>query len=80
MTLYKKDDCCLCDEALKDLRLLQQEYPFDLKLVNIQSDPSLFEKFKFDIPVVAINGRVRLKHRILPKLMAHYLKGSSGSR
>jgi len=77
VTLYKKDDCCLCEDALRELRSLQQTYPFDLELVDIQTDPSLFEKFKSDIPVVAINGRIRLKHKILPKLMVHYLEGVS---
>jgi hypothetical protein len=37
---------------------------FTVEEVNIDSDPELYERYRYDIPVVAINGVERFMHRV----------------
>ncbi|MCL6642346.1 MAG: glutaredoxin family protein [Candidatus Bipolaricaulota bacterium] len=64
ITLYTKPDCHLCHEAERILRALQQETPFELVLTDITQDPQLFERYHYDIPVVALDGVELCHHRV----------------
>jgi hypothetical protein len=37
---------------------------FVLEEVNIDNDPSLYEQYKYDIPVIFINSIKAFKHRV----------------
>jgi hypothetical protein len=37
---------------------------FTVEEVNIDTDPALYDRYKYDIPVVAINGVERFMHRV----------------
>jgi len=63
-TLYSKADCSLCDKAKDALAQFRRECVFDLIVSDIAADPVLFEKYKYDIPVLAINGTDVAKHFI----------------
>ena len=54
VTLYSKEDCELCDQAKADLESLQSEIPHQLIEIDIQADPTLFERFGQQIPVVEV--------------------------
>jgi hypothetical protein len=58
--LYSKQDCHLCEEAAAILRRLQSEMLLDWRTVDITSDESLFERFKYRIPVIEVEGGVTL--------------------
>ena len=62
--IYSKPDCPLCDEAKHVLRKVQERVPFELIETNIEADPTLFERYKYDIPVVFIGGAKAFKHRV----------------
>lgn len=64
--IYSKPDCSLCDEAKKVLLALQQRVPFELVEVNVEEDPQLFQRYRYDIPVVFIDGQKAFKHRLSP--------------
>ncbi|HEV2175921.1 MAG TPA: glutaredoxin family protein [Terriglobia bacterium] len=55
--IYSKPGCHLCEDAAAQLQKLQQAHRFELREVNILSDPATFEKFKYEIPVVFIDGQ-----------------------
>jgi len=40
---------------------------FTLEEVNIESDEELLRKYKYDIPVIAIDGVETFMHRVDPK-------------
>ncbi|MEI6236910.1 MAG: glutaredoxin family protein [Planctomycetota bacterium] len=63
-TLYSKADCSLCDKAKVALAHFKSECYFALSVVDITTDSEAFEKYKFDIPVLAINGVEAAKHSI----------------
>jgi glutaredoxin len=64
--IYSKPDCSLCDEAKRLLLALQRQIPFELLERNIEDDIQLFERYRYDIPVVFIDGQKAFKHRLDP--------------
>jgi hypothetical protein len=60
VTLYGKPDCHLCDEAEDRLLRLSRRRGLTYRKVDIQSSPELFERFRYRIPVIAIDGGATL--------------------
>jgi len=56
VTLYSKDDCGLCRKAEAMLRRLQKKSSFELEIVDIENDRSLFDEYWIRIPVIAMDG------------------------
>ncbi len=54
--ILTKQDCCLCDDAKEIVQRVLPDYPAQLLMTDIESDPLLYEEFKEKIPVVRING------------------------
>lgn len=64
--LYTKEGCTLCDKAKDVLGLLREEQPHSLETIDI-TDPDktdIFDKYKWDIPVLHLNGLYWTKHRL----------------
>lgn len=57
LEILTKEDCCLCDEAKSTVDRVLKDYPAQLILTDIESDPDLFERYKEKIPVLRINGK-----------------------
>ena len=71
LTVYAKSHCPLCDEALDELEGLRKMFVFDLEVIDIRDDPSLYEKYRHAIPVVCVNGEAIGNFRVdRPKLIA----------
>lgn len=51
---YTRDNCELCDQALEDLKDLQEKVPHEISIVDIESDTALLEKYENIIPVLEI--------------------------
>ena len=64
VTLYTKPGCHLCEEAKREMLRAGCADAYTLEEVNIERDPTLFERYGADIPVVAIDGIVTFKHRL----------------
>lgn len=62
--MYGKRDCCLCEEAKATLSEVQREVPFDLREIDIESTPELYETYRERIPLIVINGRPAFKFRV----------------
>lgn len=60
VTLYSKDECQLCDDAIQDLMDFQSVVEHQLKIINIDGDQELEKKYTLDIPVIEV-GPYRLK-------------------
>lgn len=61
LELYTKARCSLCDEARALIEDARRRHPFELEEHDIRSSPALYERFRYDIPVVAIDGEVALR-------------------
>jgi glutaredoxin len=64
IVLYTKVGCHLCDDARALLDDLATDVEFDLREVDILSDSMLYERYKYRIPVIAIEGVEILEGRI----------------
>lgn len=65
ITLYAKAGCHLCDEARAHLEDLAAERDFELREVDIRGAPELFERYRYRIPVITLDGSERLEGRIV---------------
>jgi glutaredoxin len=58
VTIYTREGCTLCREAYFLLKRIGEEYPIQLTLFDISTDPEIEMRYTWEIPVVAINGEV----------------------
>ncbi len=64
LTIYTKKDCHLCDIAKETLLGLRKEFPFSLTEIDIEKDRQAYEKYRYLIPVLEMDGRVIFTYRI----------------
>ncbi len=62
--LYTRHGCHLCDEVKSSLMRLARLASFQLREVDIDSDPELVRQFNDEIPVVLVNGRKAFKYHL----------------
>jgi glutaredoxin len=62
--IYSKSQCPLCDEAKEVLARVRRRVPFELREIDITRDDSLFQQYRYDIPVVFVNGHKAFKHHL----------------
>ena len=74
--MYSKDGCHLCEKVISELEKLRAVESFDLTTQDITEAPELFERYKNKIPVVAIDGSVKLAGAAIsnPNNLEHVLK------
>ena len=60
VVLYEKEECHLCEDVASVLERIKAERPFEFSTKDITSDPELFERYKNVIPVLEVDGKVRL--------------------
>ena len=65
--VYSRPGCHLCDEAKTAIQNAGCSESFTLEEINIESDDELLKKYKYDIPVVTIDGEEAFKHRVDPQ-------------
>jgi glutaredoxin len=56
ITVYSKDGCHLCQDAITTLRGIQEELCFELKVVDITTDEAIHRAYFERIPVIALDG------------------------
>ena len=61
--IYSRPGCHLCDEAKAAIQNSGCTDRFTLEEINIESDPELLRKYKYDIPVILIDGVEAFRHR-----------------
>ncbi len=64
VTLYMKDGCHLCEQARELLERFDDDGSYgrlNISEVDINSDPALFERYKYVIPVIEIDERAHLE-------------------
>ncbi len=64
ITIYSKKGCHLCDVAKETLLEIRQEFPFSIIEIDIERDKAAFEKYKHQIPVIEMEGKIISCYRI----------------
>ena len=76
--VYSRPGCHLCDEAKAAIQSAGCSDQFVLEEINIESDEELLRKYKYDIPVITINGVETFIHRVDPKEFSVRIKRIGG--
>jgi glutaredoxin len=74
--LYTRQGCCLCDDA----QALLVRHGLQPRLIDIDQDPALREKFTDCVPVVEIDGTIRFRGRINEVLLRRLLRDEAGAQ
>jgi Glutaredoxin-like domain (DUF836) len=53
LLIYTREDCCLCHDMLEGLKNWQYRFNFKVKLIDIDQDSTLTERFAARIPLLA---------------------------
>lgn len=64
VTVYHREGCHLCHRLLDELRPLRGRLGFTLKVVDIDDDPALVQRFGLKIPVVAVEDEMVCCHHL----------------
>lgn len=64
VTLYTRVGCHLCDDAKEVLEAVRREKPFELDVVDVDTDPALVALYTDEVPVITIEGRKAFKYRV----------------
>jgi hypothetical protein len=72
-----KRDCELCEKAFVEIISALEISPFYLKIIDVEDDPKLYEKYKHEVPVILLDDIEIARHRvnkstILSALNANY--------
>lgn len=77
--IYSKPDCSLCEDAKRVIQQVRQRISFQLIEINIEEDRALFDEFRYEIPVIFIDGRKAFKHRVTPDVLERRIRRSLGT-
>jgi glutaredoxin len=62
--IYSKPSCSHCDEAIDVVERVRARIPFELRIISILEDPAAMMAWRYDIPVVVVDGEPAFKHRV----------------
>jgi glutaredoxin len=74
VVVYSREDCCLCDDALREVEAARASIPFDLRVVDVDQDPALAERYGHEVPVIEIDGRKAFKYRVTSRELLRRLE------
>jgi glutaredoxin len=72
--IYSRPGCHLCEEAKASILSAGCTDQFTLEEVNIESDDELLRKYKYDIPVILIDGVESFIYRVDPREFSTRIK------
>lgn len=72
LTLYTKDNCSLCDTLVEELHSFNHRYDFEK--IDITKNDDLFGLYRYEIPVLHLNGKFLCKHKLNVELLDGKLK------
>ena len=76
--IYSKPACSLCEEAIAVVERVRARIPFFLAVTDIRQSPELFDRWRYDIPVVLIDGAFAFKHRVSEAELEAKLREAQG--
>jgi len=62
--IYSRPGCHLCDEAKQAIESAHCDNEYTLEEIDIESDVELLRRYRYEIPVVMINGEEAFRHRV----------------
>lgn len=75
VVVYSREGCHLCDVVKETLERVQSEAEFTWRVVDIDADAGLRQKYNEEVPVVMIDGRKAFKYHMDAKQFLRTLAG-----
>ena len=79
VTLYTKSGCHLCEAVEQVIAHVARRRPLDVVLRNILDDPADLERYRYEIPVVLLDGVEIARYRLTAGELEAAIERSSGS-
>ena len=80
IVLYTKAECGLCEEMKHQMLEANCSELYEMVEVDIEEDAQLFTQYRFEIPVLCINGVEAFRHRLRAEEFRAYVTSlSSGA-
>ncbi|HSP61768.1 MAG TPA: glutaredoxin family protein [Pyrinomonadaceae bacterium] len=76
--LYTRPGCHLCDEMKAEILRAGCADRYTLDVVNIETDANLLGQYRYDIPVLLIDGVEAFRHRLRAGDFKARLSGRQG--
>jgi glutaredoxin len=73
VVIYSRPGCHLCEEAKQQIISAKCESLIRLQEINIESDESLLQKYRNDIPVITVNGVEAFRHRLTASEFSRFI-------
>ena len=64
VVIYSRPGCHLCEEAKLAIHAADCAALYTLEEINIETEPELLHKYRYDIPVITIDGAEAFRHRV----------------
>lgn len=79
VTLFTRERCHLCDVALAALERVREKTPFQLQIVDLDVEAPADKRaaYDWDVPVIELEGRKVMKHRVDETRLVRLLEASS---
>ena len=75
VVLYSKPGCHLCEEMKGEMNRAGCSDLYELEEVNIEDDPIQFAKYRYEIPVLSINGVEAFRYHLRADDLRNYITG-----
>jgi len=80
VTLFGKVDCHLCEEAESIVARVTTDLGVRYRKVDIESSPGLFERMRYRIPVIEVDGGQTLDWPTTPERVRRAIRAAVGAR
>jgi hypothetical protein len=64
----------LCEDAKSTLDKFTARYALEIETIDIEKDPALFAEYRYEIPVIFLEGRKLFKYRVDEKKFEEALR------
>ncbi|KAL5484172.1 hypothetical protein EMCRGX_G020624 [Ephydatia muelleri] len=75
----KNEPCSLCDDAKEILKKYSSLFVYEEKHIDVPENKEWFEKYRYHIPVIHLDGQFLMKHRVNERLLKEALHSKSTS-
>ena len=73
VVLYTKANCGLCEKMKQQMVAAHCDELYLLEEVDIEGDPELFTQYRYEIPVLCIDGVEAFRHRLIAEEFRAYV-------
>ncbi|GAC1463824.1 MAG: hypothetical protein NVSMB9_01720 [Isosphaeraceae bacterium] len=80
ITVHTRAGCTCCQKAIELLRRYQRNHGFSIEEIDVDTDPTLAERYNTEIPVITIDGKVRFRGIVNPALFERLLIAEGRNR